>query len=262
MQAVYVTDVLTPFSFEDAAEAMEAALFDALKSKPSNEVLALALAKTALETGRWKKIHCYNWGNIKAGETYVGMYTCFPLNEVLGGKVVWFSPQGQHVGGLDTPLKGPPMAVPPGHPQTRMRAYANRFDGAYSYVDFVSGGRYAAAWKLLLKGDALGYVHALKVAGYFTADEATYARSVLSLQQEFVRRLDGFDDVEEADVPDEAFTMAERIVLADRAFHDLAVTIDGDRRDAMREAGLTAEERTRLGYDTEPAPPLEPEDVA
>lgn len=265
MRAVYVPDHLTPFTFEAAAEAMEAALADALKAKPSREVLALALAKTALETGRWKKIHCFNWGNIKAGETYEGMYTCFPLNEVINGRVVWFSPEGQHVGNLSSALVGPPMAVPPGHPQTRMRAYANQFDGAYSYVDFVSGGRYASAWKLLLKGDAAGYVHALKVAGYFTADEATYAKGVISLQREFIGKLADLShlDVEHADVDDDAFTVAEDILRADRAFFELAMVDDSaEKRRALRDAGLTEEERIRLGYDTLPSPPPDEENEA
>lgn len=256
MRAVYVSDALTPFSFDEAAEAMRWALSTPAGSAPADNVLALALAKTALETGRWKKIHCFNWGNIKAGEIYEGMYTCFPLNEVLNGKVVWFSPEGQHVSGLGTPLVGPPMAVPPGHPQARMRAYANRYDGARSYVDFVSGGRYANAWRLLLEGDAVSYVHALKVAGYFTADESAYARGVLLMQAEFIKTLAGHENVEPAAVHEDAFTMAERIALADRAFVDLAQTVDEDKRQAMRDAGLTADERTRLGYDTEPSPPM------
>ena len=33
-----------------------------------DEVVALALAKTALETGRWTAIWCDNWGNVKAGD--------------------------------------------------------------------------------------------------------------------------------------------------------------------------------------------------
>jgi hypothetical protein len=190
MQAVYVEPQLTPLTFEDAAQAMRWALTDdATKQAPSDETLALALAKTALETGRWKAIWNDNWGNIKAGDKYVGMYTCIVLNEVLNGKVVWFAPNGQLSAGRGTPVVGAPLAVPPGHPQTRMRAYANQYDGALAYVEFVKGGRYAAAWQKLLAGDAVGYVHALKVAGYFTADEATYTKAVVALQKEMLAKL-------------------------------------------------------------------------
>jgi hypothetical protein len=43
----------------------------------------------------------------------------------------------------------------------------------------------------LLAGDAVGYVHQLKAKGYFTADEATYAKGVVLLRNEFLARLRG-----------------------------------------------------------------------
>jgi hypothetical protein len=147
MIATYVPSVLTPLTFDEAAGALRAALRDKLQANPTTEALALALA-----------IWNANYGNVKAGPNYVGMYTCITLNEVLGGKVVWFAPEGQLAGGRGTPIVGERHAVPPGHPQTRMRAYANRYDGAFAYVDFVAGGRYADAWQRLLVGDAAGYV--------------------------------------------------------------------------------------------------------
>lgn len=196
MDAVFTEDVLTPLTFEEAARAMRAALKDAIRSSPSDPVLALALAKTALETGRWTSIHCSNWGNVKAGPRYAGMYTSFKCNEVLGGKVVWFAPEGQ-LSSKDGILVGKRYDVPPGHPQTRFRAYANEFDGAYEYVEFVASGRYVDAWKELLEGDAAGYVQALHRKGYFTADPAVYSKAVVSLQKEFEKRLSG------SGIPDE-----------------------------------------------------------
>jgi hypothetical protein len=167
---------------------MNVALTGILSAAPSTEVLALALAKTALETGRWSAIWNANWGNIKAGEQYEGLFTCITLNEVLGGRVVWFDPAGEldRKGGA---VVGKVWDVPPGHPQTRMRAYRDPLEGAEEYIQFVASGRYKDAWAELLEGDAVGYVHALKVKNYFTADEATYARGVVSLQKEFIARL-------------------------------------------------------------------------
>lgn len=195
MLATYTAPKKTPFGFGEASDAMRAALRDKLGKDPTREVLALALAKTALETGRWQSIWNANWGNVKAGEQYVGQYTCILLNEVLrrDGKdvVVWFAPEGELVAGPGSAIKYERIAVPSGHPQTRMRAYANRFDGAFSYVDFVGSGRYAAAWQRLLAGDAAGYVHALRAAGYFTAPEDVYARTVVALHKEFLGKLGG-----------------------------------------------------------------------
>lgn len=212
MIATWVQARLTPLSFDEASAALSAALQDKLGGKaPTREALALACAKSALETGRWRSIWNSNFGNIKAGEKYVGNYCCFELNEVLNGKVVWFSPRGRldRKGGK---VIAEPFDDPPGHPQTRMRAYANRFDGAFSYADFVAGGRYATAWQKLLLGDAVGYVHELKVAGYFTAPESDYARGVVSLQKEFLGKLSG-QNPETFDPPDHEWESLRAVIV-------------------------------------------------
>lgn len=188
MLATFTPDVLTPQTFEEAAEAMRAAL----PSGASDVVLALAMAKCALETGRWKSTHCWNLGNVKAGDTYVGMFTSFACGEELVEGSCWFEPDGT-IKNLTHGTVRKPVAfdVPPGHPMTRFRAYANRFDGAFEYTDFVRNGRYAQAWLALLAGDAVGYVHQLKLRGYFTAAEAPYTAGVVALQREFLGKLCG-----------------------------------------------------------------------
>ena len=189
MRATYVEPAKTPLTFEQAFAAMQQGILVATGIAPTTAALALALAKTALETGRWQSMWNFNWGNVKAADSYEGMFTCYPCNEVIGGKVEWFDPAGA----LDSRggrLVGAGWDVPPGHPQTRFRAYANEFDGAQQYVDFVANGRYRDAWARLLEGDAAGYVHALKLKGYFTADEATYSKGVESIFREFVTKLE------------------------------------------------------------------------
>jgi hypothetical protein len=193
--ATYVDPQRTRLTFDQAATSMRAAL-----ENPPDHVLALALAKSALETGRWDA--CWNWnlGNQKAGPTYAGMYTCITLNEVLDGKVVWFAPHGQLSGGPSSTIVGEAIQVPPGHPQTRMRAYAGPTDGAYAYVDFVGGSkRYAAAWQALLRGEPSAYVHELKRAGYFTAPEEPYRKAVARLHTEYVAKLAGREHAVTAD---------------------------------------------------------------
>lgn len=195
MLATYVESKRTPLTFEEACDAMKWALKTRIGSNPTTEVLALALAKTALETGRWKAIWNSNWGNVKAAPTYEGMYTCILLNEVLVrngvSKLVWFAPEGELSA---NPAKGgvlveKPRAVPPGHPQTRMRAFANNYDGVDQYVKFVEGGRYKRAWDALLTGNAPLYIRELKAAKYFTADEAQYLKTTAALQREFVNKI-------------------------------------------------------------------------
>jgi hypothetical protein len=211
MIATFTEHKLTPMSLDEAAAAMAAGLRDHLKAPPSREVLALALAKSALECGRWR--YCRNWnlGNIRPRKTEGGMYTCFPIcNEIESdGKVHWYAPTGEVRSGTDLTVIKDPWAAPPavgrdggvGHPASRFRAYANRFDGAFAYCDFVASGRYAAAWAKLLTGDAVGFVAALKRAGYMTADEAPYRTAVVSLQKEFLGKLSG-QNPETFDPPD------------------------------------------------------------
>jgi hypothetical protein len=207
MIAKWIPDLVKTLTLEEAASALRLALNLQLKSDPSVEVLALAVAKTALETGRWKAIHRFNFGNVKAGESYTGLYTTFRCNEIIKGKVQWFDPTTDG------------FADPPGHPQTRFRAYQSAAEGAAAYVSFVAGGRYAAAWQRLLAGDAAGYVHALKVAGYFTADEGPYVKGVVSLQREFIGKLKALPD------------------------HEVPIA---DVDHAAIAAGINAEDRTRI----------------
>lgn len=193
MIATWVHDRLTPYTFDEAADAMKGALRNEIGSDPTRECLALALAKCALETGRWRSIHQHNWGNIKAGATYVGQYCTFELNEVLDGKVVWFGPKGR-LSGRGGVVVAEPFDDPPGHPQTRMRANVNRYDGAIRYVDFMlrgAGGRFAGAYNFMLAGNAAGMCHEMKLRGYYTAPESDYSRGVVSLQKEFVGKLEG-----------------------------------------------------------------------
>lgn len=202
MLATYVDPIETRLTFEDAVPIVRWAVSEQLGREPTDGAIALALAKIWLETGRG--LHCWNhnWGNVKAAPSYVGMFTCVTLNEVIGGKVLWFAPEGELTAAPSKggKLKGAPIAVPDGHPQTRMRAHANHFDGADCYFDFVANGRYKAAWQELLLGHAESYVHALKVACYFTADEGAYCRGVVALRDELLCRLRGLEKPKPVDL--------------------------------------------------------------
>lgn len=226
MLATFIEDLLTPLTFEQASGAMAAALANQLGHQPSAEVLALALAKTALETGRWQSLHRSNMGNAKAGDAYVGMYTAFACNEVLGGKLVWFSPRGRldHQGGS---VVAEAFDAEPWHPQTRFRAYANEFDGCYSYVDLISTGRYKVAWAMLLSGSVTGFVHELKMAGYFTADEGLYLKGVQGLYNEMLARVKGLPHEEHVPPGDHAFDVILATIKGDQFSH----VNDNDDRD-------------------------------
>lgn len=197
MIATYTEPKLTPVSRERAFRAMSWALG---KDDVPDKVVALALAQCALETGRWKACHNFNVGNIKAGPKYEGQYTAFSCNEVLNGKTRWFSPEGETDG--EDHLIGFGYDVPPGHPQTRFRAYANIYDGTLDYVSVLQA-RFSGAWPALEQGAAFEFVMALKMQGYFTADVAPYLRAVESLQREFLSVASAVPDIPEEPVDEE-----------------------------------------------------------
>lgn len=152
----------------EAAYALREAWKKLYQEYPSVDSLALLWAQWALETGRGKAIHCYNFGNIKrsADEDYC-MYRC---NEVINGKLEWFDPP---------------------HKQTWFRAYSTAVDGAYDYIKFLSQKqRYQTAWAAVQVGNPAAFGHALKMAGYYTADEVRYTKGLVSLTSEFKRKIE------------------------------------------------------------------------
>jgi hypothetical protein len=205
MKAVFVEARQVSIPFETADNVFTSALENVLGSEPPQKARAIALAKTALESGRWgAKGGLWNWnfGNIKAGPAYEGQFTAYKCNEILPGRgLVWFDPAGE-LESRDGPIVGRVYTVPDAHPQCRFRAYAGPTDGAYEYVDFIAGGRFNDAFAELLEGDVVGYVHALKLKGYFTADETVYRRGVEGLFKEFLKRLEGEAIFRECGVPD------------------------------------------------------------
>lgn len=170
MKATLLPDVVTALTVRDVMWAFRVAFEAVTGLTPSRDSLALLTAQSALETGRWKSIHCFNLGNIKASESYEGYYCLFRCNEVINGKVEWFDPP---------------------HPQCRFRAFKSLEDGAKDHLQFLAGRtRYATSWSMLLRGDPEGFVRALKAAGYFTANEQSYKAAVVSLFREYSKILE------------------------------------------------------------------------
>lgn len=246
MQATYISPLYTSMTWQEAAESLRNALRHYVKAV-SLETLSLVMAKTAIESGRWGlrpgAMKCWNIGNIKADEKSTGMFTCFACDEILQVRGrVWFEPDGreQDSRGWTQPIA---YSVPPGHPQTRFRAYAGKTDGCYQYIDFLAQRkRYRAAWDQLLRGDAVAYVRALKAANYFTADEAKYRRGVVLLQREFLGKLEGLE-VPDTDLGDDGWDELRALVARDR-FDDIGIIRD----DALRH-DLTGNDPNQGGDD-------------
>lgn len=154
-----------PLTEKEAAEALIIAWKKAYSDPPTPGQLAILLSQTALETGRWRSMYNFNWGNIKASANYGGYYQMFRCNEIIKGKVEWFDPP---------------------HPQTWFRAYLKASDGASDYIAFLERPRYMAAHEALLRGSVADYTTALHTAGYFTASLSSYLGTMQKLYTEFL----------------------------------------------------------------------------
>jgi hypothetical protein len=169
MRATLVPDLLTPCTALDYVRAIRSGLETITGKTPPNGQVAVLTAQSALESGRWRSMHRFNPGNIKASPDYEYFYTQFRCNEVIGGKLEWFDPP---------------------HPQCNFRAFMNLDTGVLDYLRFLSGRvRYAGPWAAAMKGDPAAFVHALKISGYFTASESPYMKGVVSLFNEYMRLL-------------------------------------------------------------------------
>lgn len=161
----FVKDEVKKISEGEATYALREAWFRVYGQYPTTNSLALLWAQWALETGRGKAIHNYNFGNLKRGKDDPTDWTMFRCSEILNGREVFFDPP---------------------HPQTHFRAYPTAIDGALDYIKFLSKKtRYAKAWEAVKKGDPAEFSHELKVAGYYTANEARYTAIVVKLTEEF-----------------------------------------------------------------------------
>ncbi len=201
MKAKLVTDLLTACDAPTYLRAIRGGLETLSGKTPSNAHVAVLTAQSALESGRWRSMHRFNPGNIKAADSYEYLYTQFRCNEVIGGRVLWFDPP---------------------HPQTNFRAFMDLETGVLDYLRFLKDrARYSSAWHAAESGDPALFVHALKNAGYFTADEAPYLRSVVSLFGEYMRLL-ASEPVEPVEVDHEA---AVAVISPDeeRNIHNTAV---------------------------------------
>jgi hypothetical protein len=203
------------------AIALRSAWMKLFGQTPSDGTVALLMAQSALETGRWKSCWNYNLGNIKGGGKWSGDTCQFRLNEVIGGKVVWFDPP---------------------HPQTTMRAYPDLTAAASDYL-WLLARRFQRAWPHVLRPDAVAFSQALKAQNYYTAPEPPYTRAVVSLFREYLGLVTTLGNALPVAVATEPHPDHEEL------------------RDSIAPpGGVYDEEAGECRPDTEPAPPMETTD--
>jgi len=155
---VIVQNKLTQLSPSDAAAALAAAYQQLIGAPPSQAVLALLIAQSALETGNWKKIHNYNFGNQKAGASYP-LIVQFRCSEIVNGAEKFFDPPA---------------------PECNFRAYESAAAGALDYLRVLHARPHW--WQGLQTEDPSAFVDALATPPkYFTANPALYKSALTSL---------------------------------------------------------------------------------
>ncbi len=184
VNGTYVATKRTTVSPDDLRAALRNSLV-ARGISASEHALTALVAMSAHETAEWAACWNFNLGNVKAAPSWAGQYTCLTnVWEVLNNVTRWFSPRGE-TDGKSGPLKGEEWAVPPGHPQTRFRAFATLEEGLSGFVDKMTG-RYRPSLNVLLGGGSTdAFIEQLKRQSYFTGDLVKYQASVRKFYAKF-----------------------------------------------------------------------------
>ena len=161
---------LTKLSWPEIAYFLSKAFLELESKKISQNSLAILWAQVCLETAHGGKIFNNNFGNIKKLKDH--SYTSYDCSEILNGKNENFKPY---------------------HPQTFFAAWPTALDGAKGYLYFLKTKKnYKEAWQMMLLGDPVKYVEALKKGGYFTANLASYTKVVVNLTKTFHKNYESF----------------------------------------------------------------------
>jgi Mannosyl-glycoprotein endo-beta-N-acetylglucosaminidase len=150
----------------------------------------ILLGQMALETGRFEATMNYNFGGVKCSASWKGCWQHFTTTEHVEEDVartyLTTPPPGSKVERVGVDDKGRVILRFSGrHPVNKFRAFETLDDAMQHHVAFLLGKRYRNAVHLAMAGRADDYAVALRSAGYYTGDAATYARNVRLLAREY-----------------------------------------------------------------------------
>jgi hypothetical protein len=174
---------LTTFTTAQLLAALDAACVAQLGQPVSHETTSILAGQIALETANGER--CFDWdvGNFKAvpGADFQNFHTW----EIIDGARVEMV--------------------------CAFAVFSSLQAGVESYLHAMYT-RWGAAWHFACLGDADGFAQALKVYGYYTADEGEYARGVAARAAYYLRVLGGDADTTMPELP--ALTAGGAAVLA------------------------------------------------
>ena len=132
----------------------------------------------------------YNFGGVKCSSSWKGCWQHFTTTEHFDDdearRHIASAPPGSKVERVGVDDKGRVILRFSGrHPVNKFRAFETLDDAVQHHVAFLLGKRYRAAVHLAMAGRPDDYAIALRSAGYYTGDAATYARNVRLLAREY-----------------------------------------------------------------------------
>ncbi len=162
-----VPTVRTICTQQELIKALIKSWQDLFQNTPSKASICIILAQHQIETGNYA---CWNWNlcNVK--------YVAF------NGDVDYCALKG-----VWEIINGVRVELPPENPGSWFRSFKSLAEGSDFYLKFLSNGRYKAAWDAVIEGNPQKFSHLLKVAGFYTADEATYTRAVAAYFNKFMQ---------------------------------------------------------------------------
>jgi flagellum-specific peptidoglycan hydrolase FlgJ len=179
----------TPVTPEQVFVALGAAWQLLTGTAPDRKIIHILHAQSALETGHWRSIMNYNLGGAKKhGDCDWTFFTTterFP--DAVAQKYVTSSKPGE----VSVLKQGDGWTTLRFSGKQQMNCFASWDDLDSAAKDHLAllFRRFPRAIEAAKKGDSTGYVRELKKAGYFTASEDEYAKTVTSIAKSYERKL-------------------------------------------------------------------------
>ncbi len=144
------------------------------------ESVWILTAQWGLECGWGRSCYQFNLGNVKSRDGDGYDYQFYACNEILSlaqaqkyvannpttAKITTVRPDGKAI-----------IWFYPENPACRFRAHRSLEEGASDHLRLLVK-RFEKAWHEIIEGDVTGYAHALRMQGYYTADEASYTKTL------------------------------------------------------------------------------------
>lgn len=179
---IRIENCITTLTKEAVLEAFWKAWLAYFQEVPKKESIWVLLSQVTLETGL-KSCHCWNLGNVKSREGDGYDYCYFACNEILPTSTAQRLAAANPATAKISKDRGDGTCIVwfyPDHPACRFRAFGSLLEGAIDHLAILVK-RFKKAWPAVLDGNPVAYAHALKVQGYYTADEASYTKSLASI---------------------------------------------------------------------------------